>query len=65
MSSRANQHDLELARQQLIGFQHAASGHSIESLVEGMGLTAKEWNALRGEVSLSEANKMAVDRHFE
>lgn len=61
---RPSKRDLELARQQFIGFQYAKAGHEVEQLAEAMGLTAAEWDVLRDDVSLSERDKLALDQHF-
>lgn len=63
--ARLSKRYLEMARQQFVGFRHAQAGYAVEQLVEGMGLTAAEWDVLRGEVSLSEHDKLALDRHFD
>ena len=39
--------NIEKAEQQLTGFVHAKRGFSIESLIESMGLTKKEWRKIR------------------
>ena len=61
---RLSKRNLELATQQFIGYRHGQGGHSIESLAQGMGLTAAEWDALRSEVSLSDADKSSLDSYF-
>jgi hypothetical protein len=39
--------NLHKADQQLTGFAHARGGYQINSLAAGMGLTKKEWEALK------------------
>ena len=59
---------LEMAAQQLTGFAHARAGYSITSLADGMGLTAKEWEAikLRGvSLGLALIDIHELDTHFE
>lgn len=56
---------LEMAEQQLVGFAHAKAGHSVEQLADGMGLTAKEWDALKDKVRLSVSDERDLDAYFE
>lgn len=39
--------EIEMAVQQLIGFEHARAGHNLTSLAEGMGMTQAEWRVIR------------------
>lgn len=61
----ASKKQLELAEQQLVGFAHAKAGYDIEQLAESMGLTAKEWDALKGRVRLAAGDKRDLDAYFE
>lgn len=63
--TRISKRNLELAQQQFVGYQHGVAGHGIESLAEGMGLTAEEWAALRETSGLSDSDKQALDRYFQ
>lgn len=35
-----------MAEQQILGYSHAAQGYSLTSLIESMGLTKSEWDAI-------------------
>lgn len=55
--------DIQLAEQQLLGFFHAASGYSLERLVEAMDLTIDEFelmveNEMVDYLSLEEENEI-------
>lgn len=56
---------LEMAEQQLVGFAHARAGHDVEQLAESMGLTQREWDALKDKVRLSERDERDLDAYFE
>ena len=58
---------LDMAEQQFYGWQCAHSGERIESLVNGMGLSKKEWEALKKENRvdyLPDYVKKEIDTHF-
>jgi len=60
--------DLEMAEQQFTGYRYAEqnSGRSIIGLCEAMGLTEKEWTAVRERVQwLGKSNIEDIDEHFE
>lgn len=58
--------ELELAEQQLTGFAHAKAGYEAPALAESMGLTKREWEAIkqRGVVKLDSRDVNAIDTHF-
>ena len=59
--------NLELlkAEQQLTGFAHAAQGFGVISLVEAMGLDAKEWGQLKADMPfLPDKIVSEIDAHF-
>jgi len=61
-------YDLILAEMQLMGFGHAKSGHSIESLVQGMGLTKDEWEELKIQKRtgfIKDPEIESIDKHFK
>ena len=61
----ANQ--LDMAEQQILGFHHAKQGHSIEELVESMGLEKHEWEKLKrsGIISYLCSNSLEeIDKYF-
>ena len=62
--ARSSKRELELAHQQFIGYRHAQSGGSVESLAEGMGLSASEWALVRDSAALSDRDKQALDHYF-
>ena len=57
---------LELAEQQFIGYAHAKAGYGIELLASGMGLTAVEWEEIKGMEGhcVSEDEVAALDDYF-
>lgn len=59
--------DLEMAIQQFTGYRYAESGPmDIVGLAESMGLTAKEWRAIRTDVQwLGHRNLDELDEHFK
>ena len=55
----------EYAVQQFTGYAGAHNGHGIIGLAEAMGLTAKEWSQIRGDVQwLGHRNLEELDEHF-
>ena len=44
---RKNRANALLAEAQIIGFVHGRDGYSLTSLVEGMGLKRREWEAIK------------------
>ena len=56
----------QLAEQQLFGFLHAKRGYSLISLIEGMGLTEKEWYEITDtyNLDLTDYEKLTVGRYF-
>ena len=56
---------LQLAIQQLTGYVYTRDGATIVDIVEGMGLTHKEWQTIRYTVpGLSTEETLEVDTHF-
>jgi len=64
--ARISKHMIDLAIAQFTGFRCCEQTNNIDALVESMGLTAKEWAIIRGQVEwLGERNIQYVDEHFE
>lgn len=55
---------LELAAQQLIGYAHGKRGYSVTQLAEAMGLSAREWEKLRDDVTLPKGDAEELDDYF-
>ena len=57
---------IELAEAQLTGYSHAQRGFSIESLIESMGITKKEWLIIkdRSHNILSDNDVKYIDNYF-
>lgn len=58
---------LNQAEQQLVGFIHAKKGYSLAELIQGMGLTKREWKRMKEIYRLSflsERDKKEIDEFF-
>ena len=59
---------IDLAEQQLLGFKHRESGHSLIELVESMGLTEKEWGIIKADYTtsyLTDSDEIEIDDYFK
>jgi hypothetical protein len=63
--------EMEFAIQQFVGFGHARKGHDVEHLVQAMGLTKAEWEAIKEDVQswlagdIGHDDYAAVERYFK
>lgn len=46
MTKSVDMQSVLMAEQQILGYAHAAQGHSLTMLVESMGLSRDEWAAI-------------------
>lgn len=44
---------MELAEAQILGWHHAKHGYDLETLCDAMGLTKKEWNGIKKNMSVN------------
>ena len=56
-----------LAEQQLIGFKHRDSGYGLIELITAMGLTKKEWQAIKRNIPsyLKYDDIVRINEHFK
>lgn len=65
--ARISKRMIDLAVAQFTGYRCCErDGNNIDALVESMGLTAKEWVIIRGQVEwLGERNIQYINEYFE
>ncbi len=66
-ASDAADAELDKAEAQLLGFYHAKQGYDVISLIESMGLSSNEWEAIKTKydpVYINTENRDEIDAYF-
>jgi len=62
---QSDAHQRNFALQQFWGWRAAQDTHDITRMVEWMGLTDVEWEAIRDDAPVSDRERNEIDAYFE